>query len=92
MTTISEYNELPIPTWALCYLVNADASGLEDGEQEMVDKYMEQFYKEAKEKGGHVIFSPEADENGENKESYFTWNPEFGLACDVEDCTVLIVK
>ena len=26
------------------------------------------------------------------KEPYFTWNPEFGLACDVVDCTILIVK
>lgn len=24
------------------------------------------------------------------KESYFSWNPEFGSACDVQECTVYI--
>lgn len=28
----------------------------------------------------------------EYKEPYFTWSPEFGLPCDVQDCTILIVK
>ena len=28
----------------------------------------------------------------QDKESYFTWNPEFGSACNVVDCTILIVK
>lgn len=86
MNILSKYTELPIPTWALSYLVNGDASGIDDKEQKQADNYMDQFYREAKEKHGHVIFSC-----GDGEGS-FTHYPEFGLACDCIDCTVLIVN
>jgi hypothetical protein len=47
---------------------------------------MQQYYKEAEKVGGHVIFSPS------DQEPHFTHTPEYGLPCDVVDCTVLIVK
>jgi hypothetical protein len=87
MKTISEYTELNIPSYALPYLVNNDPSGLEDNEIKIIDNYMDQYYSEAKEKNGHVIFSPEND-----TEPGFIHFPEFGLACDCIPCTVLIVK
>lgn len=86
MKTIAEYTELPIPSWSLSYLVNGDNSGIDDKEQKQADDYMQQFYDEAKKHNGHVIFSC-----GDGEGS-FTHNPEFGLACDCIDCTVLIVK
>ncbi len=97
MQTISEYNELKIPSYALSYLVNADSSGIETEDIENIDNFMLQFYTEAKEKNGHVIFntSEVIDDEGEvleYTEPYFCSFPEFGLACDVIDCEVLIVK
>jgi len=86
MRTIERYNNLRVPSWALCYLVNGDASGLEESDIKAVDKWYQQFIDQADEiKGGHVIFSP-----GDNEE-YFTRSPEFGLDCSCIDSTVLIV-
>ena len=97
MHKISEYTELKIPDYALSYLVNADSSGLETEDIESIDSFMEQFYTEAKENHGHVIFSIDeiTDNDGdilEYQEPYFCSCPRFGLPCDVVDCTVLIVK
>ena len=97
MHKISEYTELKIPDYALSYLVNADSSGLETEDIENIDSFMEQFYTEAKENDGNVIFntSEVIDDDGEvleYTEPYFCSYPEFGLPCDVVDCTVLIVK
>ena len=72
MKTISEYTELAIPDYALSYLVNGDASGLEDSDRLVIDEYMAQFYAEASKEGGSMIF-----DCGDG-ESYFTWHPEFG--------------
>jgi hypothetical protein len=85
MKTVAEYTELKIPSYALSYLVNADASGLDDKDIAATDNYMLQYYKEAVKAGGHVIFSPS------DQEPYFAHSPEYGLPCDVVDCTVLIV-
>lgn len=80
-----ERYEVKFPDYALGYMVNADASGLEDEDIKAVDAYMQWYYDRAKEINGHVIFSCGDDE------AYFTWNPEFGLACNVVDCIILIV-
>lgn len=87
MKTLREYTELPIPNWAASYLVNGDSSGISESDAKQCDDYMQQFYDEAKEKGGHVIFS-----FGEESDSGFFQNPEFGLATDCTLSTVLIVK
>ena len=85
MKTASEYTDLRIPDYALPYLVNGDASGLEESDVKAVDAYMAQYYDEARAIGGHVIFS------AGDGEASFTWYPEFGLACDCVDCTILVV-
>ena len=33
-----EFMTEPIPTWALCYLINGDRTGLNESELAMVDK------------------------------------------------------
>ena len=72
-----------IPDWALCYIINGDASGLEDEDIEMVDKFCEQF--------PGAIYSPITNEDGDI-EPYFTSYPAFGLACDVVDTEIVIFE
>lgn len=67
----------PIPVWALCYLINADPSGLEDDEIKSIDKWMEQS-------GVKYVCIPE-EEN-----PYFSAFPAFGLASDVYDCICVL--
>lgn len=67
-----------IPTWALCYIINGDASGLEDEDIEMVDDFCSQF--------PGAIYCPKTEEG------YFTTRPAFGLACDVVDTEIIIFE
>ena len=88
MIEISRYENLAVPAYALPYLVNGDASGLEEGEQKKIDNWYAQFKEEAEAAagGGDVIFS------AGDSEDYFSSSPEFGPAGSVVDCTILIVK
>lgn len=72
-----------IPTWALCYLVNADSSGLEPEDKKLVDEWVERTRD-----GGCVDVCCPA----EGEEPYFCAHPAFGLACDVEECDVILTK
>lgn len=80
MKTINQF-EVGIPVWAMSYLINNDASGLEDGEIQQVDEFMACYYAM-----GHVIIGT-PDEN-----HYFSTCPAFGLPCDVFECTILIME
>jgi len=72
-----------IPTWALGYLVNSDDSGLDAEDKKTVDEWVERTRN-----GGRIdVCCP--DDGGE---PYFCSYPAFGLACDVEDCDVIITK
>lgn len=53
------YGSYDIPKWALPYILNGDASGISDHEQELVDKFLEKNFPEG--------FIPEVEE-GEGKE------------------------
>lgn len=64
----------PIPIWALCYIVNGDASGLTGEEISMIDDYMQYNNIE--------IINPREGE-------YFSYYPAFGAASEVVDCDVL---
>jgi hypothetical protein len=86
MTTLKTY-DVQLPCWALSYLVNGDASGLENDEQAQVDAWAEQFYREAKSLGGYVVITEAPD-----GDRYFSHSPEFGLPCNCEDYQVLILK
>ena len=69
-----------IPTWALCYIINGDASGLTDEEIRMVD--------EAMRKNNIEIVSPRYNEDM-CTEPYFSRYPFFGLPTEVEDCDII---
>ncbi len=68
-----------IPTWALCYLFNSDATGL-DEEIALID----QWYGEQ----GHGYHY----RNGTRGECfpYFSHYPAFGLPAEVVDCHVMV--
>lgn len=53
------YGNYDIPKWALPYIMNGDASGISDHEQELVDKFLEKNFPDG--------FIPEVEE-GEGKE------------------------
>ena len=63
----------PIPTWALCGLVNDDWTGVEDDDRLLVEEWL------ARSGIVRVIGPIRYDE-------YFTHYPAFGLACMVMDC------
>ena len=61
------YGSYDIPKWALPYIMNGDASGISDHEQELVDKFLERNFPDG--------FIPEVEE-GKDKELNF--HPAFG--------------
>jgi hypothetical protein len=95
MQTIETFDELRIPDYALPYLINGDSSGLDAEDKITIDNYMQSFYDICNgytaDSGVYhsVIFS-----TNDPIESfgYFSSRPAFGLACNVHDCTILIVK
>ena len=68
-----------IPTWALGYLVNSDDSGLDVEDKATIAAWIKQTGN------GGIDVCPPSD-----GESYFCSHPAFGLACDVEDCDVVV--
>jgi len=65
-----------IPTWAMCYLVNGDASGLTDEEIALTDEYCKRNYVS--------VVCPINDSVEEKMQPYFTLYPAVrtGLRCD----------
>ena len=55
----ANYGSYDIPKWALPYIINGDASGISDQEQELVDKFLEKNFPDG--------FIPEVEE-GQDKE------------------------
>lgn len=74
-----QYDDVKLPTWSLSYIINGESSGITEDDKKMVDEYMAQFT------GGDVIVDVS------DEEEYFTWSPEFGLACNVVDATILVL-
>lgn len=70
----AEFFKERIPVWALCALINADYSGLEDEDITLIEKWWEET------EYTHVC-CPDDEE-----EIYFSPFPAFGLASDVIDC------
>ena len=73
-----------IPTWALCYIINGDASGLEDEDVKMVDDFCSQF--------PGAIYCPIRINDDGDFDVYFSRYPAFGLACDVVDTEIIIFE
>ena len=72
----------PIPTWALCYLINDDRSGLTEDEISMIDRW----YTSNK-----VVTITTASEDDGECQPYFSHYPAFGLPTEVIDCSVMIM-
>lgn len=64
-----------VPTWALNYIVNGDATNLDEDEIDMIDGWLQKARIE--------IVSPR------DEDPYFTHYPAFGLPTDVIDCDVI---
>ena len=73
-----------IPTWALCYIIYGDASGLEDEDIKMVDDFCSQF--------PGAIYAPISINDDGDFDVYFSHYPAFGLACDVVDTEIIIFE
>ena len=67
-----EFTKERVPTWAICYLVNGDPTGLSDEDIKQVKQWLDKT-------GIYEVFPEEGDE-------YFTHYPAFGLPCAVLDC------
>ena len=80
--------EVKLPDYSLSYLINGDSSGLNQDDIQNIDSYMEKFYNEADSlKNGFVNFELDDYE----ADSFFTWNPPFGLACNCYEAKILIL-
>ena len=69
------FEKKSVPTWALCYLINGDKTGLEDDEIRMVNDWMDRA-------GVAWVCPPEEEDGGESFEIF----PEFGEATMVVPC------
>lgn len=68
-----------VPTYALGYLVNGDASGLTEREVNEIDRLL-------REQAVELICPPSSDEE---RQPYFSHSPWFGKPCEVIDCDVV---
>ena len=71
---------MPIPTWALCYIFNDDATGLSDDEIRMVDSFIRDNRFE-------IITPCDMEDEGS-----FTTCPAFGLPADCIECWCMMRK
>lgn len=85
MQTIAKTN-VKMPTYALPLIFNGDNCGLNDVDMKNILNFSSAMQKIADRL--HCMY--DVVQIGE--EEYFTWHPEFGLACTVIDCVVLFMK
>ena len=80
--------EFKVPSFLMVGIFNADISGYEDEDIELLKKVEGKFNDLVKEnKGDHWTL----DILGDDQEPYFTWSPDFiNLGCDVLDCELYI--
>ena len=83
MKCITYENEMP--DYCLSYLINDDASGIDDDDVKNTDDFMKEFYDYADELKGHVVVDV-IDEEGS-----FNPFPAFGLACNTLKCNINIL-
>lgn len=73
-----------VPTWALPYMVNGDTTGLKDKEIKMIDNLLRKRCIE--------LVCPIADSVQGGTPPYYTNDPLFGKATEVEDCIVFTIS
>lgn len=79
---IEHIDSIKLPTWALCYIVNNDSSGISDEDQEQVDEWIKETFPD------HIGLIFDQSEEGE----FFTHSPPFGLACNCIQADVYGVR
>lgn len=67
-----------VPTYALCYLVNGDATDLTEQEVNEIDSLL-------REQAVELVYPPSDDE----WQPYFSSCPWFGKPCEVIDCDIV---
>jgi len=82
MKTVATFEDLNLPSWAVCAIEYGDLSGLEAGEDQEILNWMESFELQP---GQSLVFSY-------GEESFFSSSPEFGLPGDCIDCTATILE
>lgn len=70
-----------IPSWSLGYIINGDATGLNDNEIRMIDDLFQKQHIE--------LVYPVGDNEKTETQTYFSSFPFFGLPAEVEDCLVI---
>ena len=77
-------NKVYIPEYALSYLINGDASGLEPEDITAVDNWLNGYLSTFKSVVNYVI-------NLNSETADFFNRPEFGLAANCFDCSVSVM-
>jgi hypothetical protein len=86
MKTYTRQQNALIPSYALSYLVNGDASGLTDEDKNIIDKWLTGWLWRVDEvDNGSLIISPTGED------AHFAHYPEFGLPCDCVECDIIVL-
>lgn len=85
MRTITKQQNALIPSYALPYLINADASGLTEQDKTIIDRWVKKYVALSRTEGTDIIISV----IGEYE--HFSKYPEFGLPGCCVECDILIV-
>jgi len=88
MKTACQEDNVLIPSYALSYLINGDASGLSDEDKAITDKWLSGWNARTEKVNGSLIITTV---NEDYDDSDFHWNPEFGLPCNCNYCTIIIL-
>ena len=75
-----------IPSYALSYLINGDASGLPVEDKLRIDKWYQLWQDVADRVNGTVVIAPVDDRE------FYTKYPEFGLPCQCTECDILVLS
>lgn len=75
-----DFTTTPIPTWALCYLINSDPSGLTDEEMAVIDQWSTE--------NNVMTVCTASEQEGECVPLLHPLSA-FGLPTEVVDCNVM---
>ncbi len=82
MSNFEHIEDTAIPSWAMSYLENGDASGLEAGDEEVIQEWLYTRFPDH-----HSLVFDWIETNGEYA-PHFTPFPVFGLATDCCDVSI----
>ena len=89
MKIIDKLDNCKIPEWAMSAIFNSDYSGLFGNDIMFLDTWLAWLEKKNQELESESFVVVQDDDY---QYPYFDENPEFGLPCNVYDCTVLFLR